>query len=115
MIGIGLGAEAGIAGSRLTAPQRQKVAIARMLLRRPDILILNEAVSALDSGVQGPTIARILNEAADRTVILIAHRARLAQPFDRVLVMRGGRVIEDGSFDTLDKEGTALRALLDEE
>ncbi|WP_028466157.1 ABC transporter transmembrane domain-containing protein [Nisaea denitrificans] len=112
---IGLGAEAGIAGSRLTAPQRQKVAIARMLLRRPDILILNEAVSTLDSGVQGPTIARILNEAADRTVILIAHRARLAQPFDRVLVMRGGRVIEDGSFDTLDKEGTALRALLDEE
>jgi putative ABC transport system ATP-binding protein len=115
VIVIGLGAEAGIAGSRLTAPQRQKVAIARMLLRRPDILILNEAVSALDSGVQGPTIARILNEAADRTVILIAHRARLAQPFDRVLVMRGGRVIEDGSFDTLDKEGTALRALLDEE
>jgi len=115
VIEIGLGAEAGIAGSRLTTPQRQKVAIARMLLRRPDIFILNEAVSALDSGVQGPTLARILKESADRTVILIAHRARLAQPFDRVLVMRGGRVIEDGTFDTLDKEGTALRGLLDEE
>lgn len=115
VIEIGLGAEAGIAGSRLTTPQRQKVAIARMLLRRPDIFILNEAVSALDSGVQGPTLARILKESANRTVILIAHRARLAQPFDRVLVMRGGRVIEDGTFDTLDKEGTALRELLDEE
>jgi len=115
VIEIGLGAEAGIAGSRLTTPQRQKVAIARMLLRRPDIFILNEAVSALDSGVQGPTLARILKESADRTVILIAHRTRLAQPFDRVLVMRGGRVIEDGTFDTLDKEGTALRGLLDEE
>lgn len=115
VIEIGLGAEAGIAGSRLTTPQRQKVAIARMLLRRPDILILNEAVSTLDSGVQGPTVARILKEAGARTVLLIAHRARLAQPFDRVLVMRGGRVIEDGTFDTLDKEGTAFRGLLDEE
>ena len=115
VIEIGLGAEAGIAGSRLTTPQRQKVAIARMLLRRPDILILNEAVSTLDSGVQAPTVARILKEAGDRTVILIAQRARLAQPFDRVLVMRGGRVIEDGTFDTLDKEGTVFRGLLDEE
>tara|TARA_E500000305_G_scaffold98532_1_gene90140 strand:+ start:733 stop:3369 length:2637 start_codon:yes stop_codon:yes gene_type:complete len=115
VIEIGLGAEAGIAGSRLTTAQRQKVAIARVLLRRPDIVVLNEAVSALDSGVQGPTVARILEEAADRTVILIAHRARLAQPFDRVLVMRGGRVIENGSYDTLDKEGTVFRGLLDEE
>tara|TARA_E500000318_G_scaffold61026_3_gene56638 strand:+ start:7551 stop:10187 length:2637 start_codon:yes stop_codon:yes gene_type:complete len=115
VIEIGLGAEAGIAGSRLTTAQRQKVAIARVLLRRPDIIVLNEAVSALDSGVQGPTVARILEEAADRTVILIAHRARLAQPFDRVLVMRGGRVIENGSYDTLDKEGTVFRGLLDEE
>ncbi len=115
VIEIGLGAEAGIAGSRLTAAQRQKIAIGRVLLRRPDILILNEAVSALDSGVQGPTVARILKEAADRTVIFIAHRARLAQPFDRVLVMRGSRVIEDGTFDTLDREGTVFRALLDEE
>ena len=115
VIDIGLSAEAGIAGSRLTTAQRQKVAIARVLLRRPDVIILNGSVSALDSGVQGPTVARILEETADRTVILIAQRARLAESFDRVLVMRGGRVIEDGAFDTLDKEGTAFRGLLDEE
>ncbi|UUX48006.1 ABC transporter transmembrane domain-containing protein [Nisaea acidiphila] len=115
VIEVGLDAEAGIAGSRLTTAQRQKVAMARMLLRRPDVIVLNEAVAALDSGMQAPTLARVCEEAAGRTVIFVAHRARLAQPFGRVLVMRGGRVIEDGSFDSLNEEGTAFRALLDEE
>ncbi|WP_420402871.1 ABC transporter transmembrane domain-containing protein [Nisaea sp.] len=112
---VGLDAEAGIAGSRLTAPQRQKIAIARILLRRPDVIVLNEAIAALDSGMQGPTLARICTEAADRTVIFVAHRARLAQPFGRILVMRAGRVIEDGTFDSLNQEGTMFRGLLDED
>jgi len=115
VIEVGLDAEAGVAGSRLTAAQRQKVAIARVLLRRPDIIILNEAIAALDSGMQAPTLARICAEAEGRTVIFIAHRARLAQPFSRILVMSGGRVIEDGTFDSLNKEGTMFRGLLDEE
>jgi ABC-type multidrug transport system fused ATPase/permease subunit len=115
VIEVGLDAEAGIAGSRLTAAQRQKVAIARILLRRPDVIVLNEAIAVLDSGLQAPILSRICAEAESRTVIFIAHRARLAQPFNRILVMSGGRVIEDGTFDSLNQEGTMFRGLLNEE
>ncbi|MBO6561920.1 MAG: ATP-binding cassette domain-containing protein [Nisaea sp.] len=115
VIEVGLDAEAGIAGSRLTAAQRQKVAIARILLRRPDVIVLNEAIAVLDSGLQAPILSRICAEAEGRTVIFIAHRARLAQPFNRILVMSGGRVIEDGTFDSLNQEGTMFRGLLNEE
>ncbi|WP_193185191.1 ABC transporter transmembrane domain-containing protein [Nisaea sediminum] len=115
VIEVGLDAEAGIAGSRLTAAQRQKVAIARILLRRPDVIVLNEAIAVLDSGLQAPILSRICAEAEGRTVIFVAHRARLAQTFTRILVMSGGRVIEDGTFDSLNQEGTMFRGLLDEE
>ena len=112
---VGLVFEAGTAGSRLSAAQRQKVGMARVLLRRPDVLILNEAFAALDSGSQGAVIDGVLREMDGRAVIAVLNRPSQAVRFGRVAVMRGGRMVEEGVWADLNKDGTALRALLDQE
>jgi putative ABC transport system ATP-binding protein len=115
VVQVGLDFEAGIAGSRLSAAQRQKVGMARVLLRRPDVLILNEAFAALDSGSQGAVIDGVLREMDGRAVIAVLNRPSQAVRFGRVAVMRGGRMVEEGVWADLNKDGTALRALLDQE
>jgi ABC-type multidrug transport system fused ATPase/permease subunit len=116
VIKAGLDFEVGIAGSRLSAGQRQKVAIARALLRRPDVLIFNEATAVLDSGSQAKVMARVLTETEGRSVIWSLQRASLAESFGRVLVLRGGRIVESGAFGELrEMEDGVLKALLDEE
>ena len=115
VLGIGLGFEAGIAGARLTAAQRQKTALARTLLRRPDILVLNQATNALDPASQARVMTAVFGAAGDRTVIWALQRAGLAAVFDRVLVFSGSRIVEDGAFDELRARGGALASLLEEE
>ena len=116
VIKAGLDFEVGIAGSRLSAGQRQKVAIARALLRRPDVLIFNEATAVLDSGSQAKVMARVLTETEGRSVVWSLQRASLAELFGRVLVLRGGRIVESGAFGELrEMEDGVLKALLDEE
>jgi putative ABC transport system ATP-binding protein len=116
VIEVGLEFEVGVGGSRLSAGQRQKVGIARTLLRRPDVLIFNEATAALDSGSQARVIANIFKEVEGRGMIWALQRASLAERFDRVMVMRGGRIVESGGFAELsDKDDSALKSLLGEE
>ncbi|GHD39372.1 hypothetical protein GCM10017083_01150 [Thalassobaculum fulvum] len=111
VIEVGLDFQVGIGGSRLSAPQRQKIGIARVLLRRPDVLVFNDAVAAIDSAAQARVMERILAEAEGRTVIWALQRADLARRFDRVIVLRGGRVVEDGPLDRLDRDGTEFHAM----
>jgi putative ABC transport system ATP-binding protein len=116
VIEVGLDFEVGVGGARLSAGQRQKVGIARILLRRPDILIFNEATAALDSGSQAKVLANIFSETKGRGLVWALQRASLAETFDRVMVMRGGRIVETGGFGELhDAEGGALKTLLGEE
>lgn len=112
---VGLDYQVGIAGSRLSAAQRQKLAIARAVLKRPDILLLNEATSALDASAQMRVMENLLEEFKGRGLIWALHRASLADHFDRVLVVRDGKVVEQGSFGDLIKQGTAFKELLDAE
>src|SRR5262245_24908322 len=84
-------------GARLSVGQRQRITIARALLQDPPILILDEATSALDAESE-----RLVQEALEalmknRTSIVIAHRLATVRRADRILVMEGGRVVEDGS------------------
>ncbi len=109
---IGLTYEVGIAGSRLSAAQRQKLALARCILKRPDVLIISEATAALDSSAQSKILKSLLEEFSGRGLIWSLHRPDMAKSFDRILVMRGGRVVEQGSFAELDREGTGFRELL---
>jgi len=108
---VGLDFQVGIGGARLSAAQRQKIGLARVLLRRPDILVLNDAVGVLDSATQSLVIERILAEGAERTIVWSLQRVELSKKFKRLLVIRDGRIIEDGSPDHLDRAGTALHAM----
>lgn len=112
---FGLDFPVGVAGARLSAGQRQKLGIARALLKRPDLLIFAEAGNALDGASQAKVVANVLKECKGRAVIWGLSRARFAQSFDMVLVMRSGRIVEQGTFDALNKPDSALKELLSAE
>ena len=109
---VGLNFDVGVGGSRLTGGQRQKLAIARAILKRPDVLVVSEATAALDSSVQGKIMKNLREEFAGRGVIWALHRADLAEDFDRVLVMKAGRIIEQGTFAELNRDGSFMKELL---
>jgi putative ABC transport system ATP-binding protein len=111
---VGLEFQVGVAGSRLNLGQRQKLAIARAALKRPDVMILNQATSALDGGANARIMEGLLKRMEGRGVIWALHRASLAKPFEQVIVMRAGRVAGHGTYAELEK-GEALRELLDGE
>ena len=92
---VGLEFQVGIAGKRLNSAQRQKVDLARALVKRPDILILNDATTLLDATAQTKVMENILAARSGQGVIWMMDRPVLAQKFDRVLVMRDGRVVEE--------------------
>lgn len=109
---VGLNFHVGIAGSRLSGSLRQKVALARAVLKRPDLLILFEATASLDAASQSKVMENVLTEFEGRGLIWSVHRTEMAEKFDSVLVMRQGRVIEQGTFDELRKDGTYFSELL---
>jgi ABC-type multidrug transport system fused ATPase/permease subunit len=97
----GLDTEIGDRGVRLSGGQRQRLALARALLRDPDILILDEATSALDSLVEQRVARAIQQRAKGRTLIVIAHRLSTVRDADQILVMHEGRLVERGTWDEL--------------
>lgn len=111
VIDVGLDYQVGSGGSRLSLAQRQRAAIARALLKRPDLLILNEATAALDGQAQAKVTEGLRQEMTGRGLIWVLHRASLARNFDRVLVMSGGKLQEQGRFAELDHKNS-LTALL---
>ena len=111
VLSVGLDHGAGIGGRRLTAVQRQKVAIARALLRRPRILILNNALAPMEASVQGRILAELRREMKGRALVLVTDNPGLVTGFDEALVMRGGQVVEQGPVERLARPGTALTEL----
>ena len=113
VVEVGLNYDVGVSGSRLSSGQRQKLAIARSVLKRPDILFLAEATVALDTASQGLIMRNLLEEFADRGLVWVLHKPDLARDFDHVLVMRSGKIAEDGTFEDLNRDGTYFKQLLD--
>ncbi len=97
----GYAAHVGERGVKLSGGQRQRVAIARVLLKDAPILILDEATSALDSEVEAAIQEQLLDLMAGKTVIAIAHRLSTIAAMDRLVIMDGGRIVEEGSHDDL--------------
>lgn len=88
-------------GLNLSGGQRQRLALARIFLKNPPILILDEGTSALDT-INERNVQRAIDAArADRTVILVAHRLTTLRDADRILVFDAGRIIETGTFSSL--------------
>jgi ABC-type bacteriocin/lantibiotic exporter with double-glycine peptidase domain len=88
-------------GCQLSGGQRQRLAIARVLLRRPRILILDEATSCLDPSSEALILRNIADYLSASTLIVVSHRASTLSAFSRILVLSGGRIVDDLGPDAL--------------
>jgi ABC-type multidrug transport system fused ATPase/permease subunit len=97
----GLATLVGSGGSLISGGQKQRIALARALVRDPKILILDEATAALDSASEQRIQAAIERASAGRTVISIAHRLSTIKKASKIIVMRSGKIIEEGTHEEL--------------
>ena len=96
----GLRQRIGPTGCQLSGGQRQRLAIARALLQQPRILILDEATSCLDPSSEALVLGNIRRHLGASTLIVVSHRLSTLSIFARVLILSGGRVVEDGNPDS---------------
>ncbi len=92
-------------GLKLSGGEKQRVAIARTLLKDPAILILDEATSALDSATEVEIQGALSSTARGRTTLVVAHRLSTIQDADQILVMEAGRIVERGTHTALLERG----------
>ncbi|KAH7136303.1 P-loop containing nucleoside triphosphate hydrolase protein [Dactylonectria macrodidyma] len=98
----GYGTSAGPSGSLVSGGQRQRIALARAMIRDPEILVLDEATAALDSASEKRIQLAVERAAAEqRTIISIAHRLSTIRNADNIVVMQAGRVVEQGTYADL--------------
>jgi subfamily B ATP-binding cassette protein MsbA len=101
-------------GSRLSGGQKQRIAIARAILKDPPILILDEATSALDAESERLVQGALANLMRGRTTLVIAHRLTTVRDADRIVVLDGGAVRQEGRHEELLRQPAGLYARLHE-
>jgi ABC-type multidrug transport system fused ATPase/permease subunit len=98
-------------GARLSGGQSQRLCLARALVQTPPIMLLDEPTSALDGPSQA-VVQRAIDGLKDITMVVVAHRLGTLRTMDRILVMRQGRVVEEGTYDELVEGGGLFTQLL---
>ena len=107
----GFEARCGERGGRLSGGQRQRIALARLFLRNPAIVVLDEPTSALDVQTEARLEHDLVSLCAGRTTFIVAHRLSTLRSVDRVLVFDGGRIVEDGTPESLLAKDSAFARL----
>lgn len=109
----GFETHAGERGVQLSGGQRQRIGLARVFLREPKIIILDEPSSALDVVTEQRMFETLYRNLEGRTLIIVAHRLSTIRNVDRVLVFKDGRVVEQGTFRELGKSSTLFADMLE--
>jgi ATP-binding cassette subfamily B multidrug efflux pump len=102
-------------GVQLSGGQKQRVALARAFLANPKVLVLDDPLSAVDAKTETALIDALDRHCAESTLILITHRVSAAARCDRILVMDGGRVVEQGRHEQLARSGGLYSHFVDEQ
>lgn len=98
-------------GEKLSGGERQRIAIARAVLKNPEILILDEATSQLDSVSEKVVQEALERLMENRTVVMIAHRLSTIKEVDKIIVLQDGKIVESGSHEELMKKGSVYKEL----
>jgi ATP-binding cassette subfamily B protein len=88
-------------GITLSGGQKQRTSLARAVLRQPKILVLDDALSSVDTDTEERILRRLRDVMHQRTTILVAHRISTVKAADQIIVLRGGEIIERGTHDQL--------------
>lgn len=96
----------GEGGVNLSSGQKQRLAIARIFLKNPDVILLDEGTSALDNILEKKITENIFKEFEDKIIITIAHRLNTIKSFDKIIVLDNGEIVEKGNFcELMEKKG----------
>ena len=114
IINAGLEYQVGVAGSRLSSSQRQKLGLARCLIKQVELLVVNDATTGLDTLAERRIIERVLSSMENRGVFWVLGRPQLAEQFDQVMVMERGKLTDNGKYDEISLTSKPLQQLLED-
>jgi len=109
----GYGTVIGERGTKLSGGQKQRIALARALIANPRVLILDEATSNLDAESEAAVQTALARIMADRTTIIVAHRLSTVRTADRIIVIEGARIVEQGAHEELMERRGIYRRLVE--
>ncbi len=113
VVRVGLNFHVGIAGARLTPTQRQKLILARSVIKRPDLMIVADGLSSVDMSAQARMAERLCKEFDGRCLVWILPNPDFAASFDRIAVMKSGKIVRAGTYQELG-DGEGLAKLIEE-
>ena len=108
----GLDYDVGVAGSKLSGDEAQRVSIARAIIKNPDVLILDEATANLDTKTEAAVTSGIAELMQSRTTIVIAHDYATIQKADNVIVMRDGRIEDSGKREEMIERNPYMKLMV---